>query len=95
MRVAHLLAAAGVAFGLLAGSASAQERPLKVVGPWEIAGIDPAQSGYIFSRMQVAETLVSVDADGKLTAGLEDPSWSGERGRADLALPPSRRSTFS
>ncbi|QEL23485.1 ABC transporter substrate-binding protein [Bosea sp. F3-2] len=53
----------------------AAAKPLKVVGPWEIAGIDPAQSGFVFSRMQVAETLVSVDIDGKLTGGLA-ASWA-------------------
>lgn len=76
MRINWSLAAL---FGLaLVGAASA--KPLKVVGPWEIAGIDPAQSGYVFSRMQIAETLVSVDADGKLTGGLAT-SWSaGEDG---------------
>ncbi|MCV9934779.1 ABC transporter substrate-binding protein [Boseaceae bacterium BT-24-1] len=56
---------------------AAEAKPLKVVGPWEIAGIDPAQSGYLFSRMQVAETLVSVDASGKLVGGLAS-SWSTE-----------------
>ncbi|MFE0758268.1 ABC transporter substrate-binding protein [Inquilinus sp. NPDC058860] len=75
MQVAHLVAAAGLALALLAGTASAQDRPLKVVGPWEIAGIDPAQSGYIFSRMQVAETLVTADSTGALAPALAE-SWS-------------------
>lgn len=56
-------------------SGAAAAKPMKIVGPWEIAGIDPAQSGFVFSRMQVAETLVSVDAAGKLIAGLAT-SWS-------------------
>jgi peptide/nickel transport system substrate-binding protein len=65
---------------LLSMTGLAMAKPLKVVGPWEIAGIDPAQSGYVFSRMQVAETLVSVDASGKLVGGLAS-SWStGEDG---------------
>ncbi|WEX90095.1 hypothetical protein PZN02_005449 [Sinorhizobium garamanticum] len=33
---------------------------LKVAGPWEITGIEPAQTGYVFSRLQVAETTASV-----------------------------------
>ena len=66
------VAIAGV---VLSMTGLATARPLKVVGPWEIAGIDPAQSGYVFSRMQVAETLVSVDADGRLAPGLAT-SWS-------------------
>ncbi|AOO85058.1 ABC transporter substrate-binding protein [Bosea vaviloviae] len=66
------VAAAFVGLSLIG---TVQAKPLKVIGPWEIAGIDPAQSGYVFSRMQVAETLVSVDADGKLIGGLAS-SWS-------------------
>ena len=64
-----------VAVALLSMTGIAAAKPLKVVGPWEIAGIDPAQSGFVFSRMQVAETLVSVDADGKLSVGLAT-AWS-------------------
>lgn len=67
--------AVSVAVAALSMTGIAAAKPLNVVGPWEIAGIDPAQSGYVFSRMQVAETLVSVDADGKQTAGLA-ASWS-------------------
>lgn len=63
------------ALAVLSMTGLATARPLKVVGPWEIAGIDPAQSGYVFSRMQVAETLLSVDAGGTLISGLA-ASWS-------------------
>jgi peptide/nickel transport system substrate-binding protein len=70
-----------VLIGLSAvGAASA--KPLKVIGPWEIAGLDPAQSGYVFSRMQVAETLVSVDATGKLAGGLATSWAASENGLA-------------
>jgi peptide/nickel transport system substrate-binding protein len=71
MRTARLTT---LLLGLLAAGV-AEARPLKVIGPWEIAGIDPAQSGFVFSRMQVAETLVSTDADGRLTPGLA-ASWT-------------------
>lgn len=73
MRVA--LFVAGVAIALSTLSGMAQERMLRVAGPWEIAGIDPAQSGYVFSRLQVAETLVSANATGKLMPGLAQ-KWS-------------------
>jgi peptide/nickel transport system substrate-binding protein len=73
MRVSLLVA--GVAMALSTLSSMAQERMLRVVGPWEIAGIDPAQSGYVFSRLQVAETLVSADATGKLIPGLAE-KWA-------------------
>ena len=49
---------------------SACAETLKVAGPWEIAGIEPAQTGYVFSRLQVAETLVTTDKQGTLAPGL-------------------------
>lgn len=48
----------------------AQAESLKVAGPWEITGIEPAQTGYVFSRLQVAETLVTTDKQGALVPGL-------------------------
>lgn len=53
----------------------AQAQALKIAGPWEIAGIEPAQTGYVFSRLQVAETLVTTDKEGKLAPGLAE-SWT-------------------
>ncbi|WP_245680375.1 ABC transporter substrate-binding protein [Alteromonas confluentis] len=46
--------------------------PDKIVisGPFEPVSYDPASSGYIFSRMQVIETLVDVNDDGTLRPGL-------------------------
>ena len=54
---------------------SLEAKDIKVIGPWEISGIEPTQSGFIFSRMQVAETLVSTDEKGNLIPGLAK-SWS-------------------
>ncbi|APO68956.1 dipeptide/oligopeptide ABC transporter substrate-binding protein [Rhizobium gallicum] len=48
---------------------------LKVAGPWEITGIEPAQTGYVFSRLQVAETLVTTDKQGTLSPSLAE-KWS-------------------
>lgn len=48
----------------------AAERSLDIVAPWEIEGVDPAAFGYVFSRMQVAETLVDTDNQGQLAPGL-------------------------
>lgn len=50
------------------------DRPLAVVAPWEIKGVDPSTSGFVFSRMRVAETLVDTDADGQPAPGLAT-SW--------------------
>ena len=43
--------------------------------PWEITSEDPSKSGYIFQRLQLAETLVDADEKGKLLPALAD-SWS-------------------
>lgn len=48
----------------------AAERSLDIVAPWEIKGADPATSGYVFSRMRVAENLVDTDNAGQLSPGL-------------------------
>ena len=72
-----LSALAGLALPLSAshaGDASA-DRTLEIVSPWEINGLQPASSGFVFQRMQVAETLVEVDHQGELTGGLAR-TWS-------------------
>ncbi|WHO77203.1 ABC transporter substrate-binding protein [Rhizobium sp. BT03] len=51
---------------------SAYAETLKVAGPWEITGIEPAQTGYVFSRLQVAETLVTTDKQGTLVPALAE-----------------------
>ncbi|MDX3928953.1 MAG: ABC transporter substrate-binding protein [Shinella sp.] len=69
-----------LALGASVPLGQAHAETLKIAGPWEIAGIDPAQTGYVFSRLQVAETLVTADREGKLVPGLAE-SWSvGEDG---------------
>ncbi|MEM7022904.1 MAG: ABC transporter substrate-binding protein [Pseudomonadota bacterium] len=56
--------------GLIAASASASERVLQVVSPWEVASTDPSKNGYIFARMQIAETLLDADDEGRPQPGL-------------------------
>lgn len=60
--------------------AAAQPPPFRVVAPWEIGGLDPARSGYVFTRMQVAETLVGTDDAGRLVPSLA-AGWSLDRDR--------------
>jgi peptide/nickel transport system substrate-binding protein len=68
------LAGAG-ALALPASRAAARGTPtLRIVGPWEIAGLEPATSGYLFTRLQVCETLVESDDAGRLQPGLAR-SW--------------------
>jgi peptide/nickel transport system substrate-binding protein len=45
-----------------------------VVGSWEMAGLEPSRSGFMFARMEVTETLLDVDDDGRLSAALAT-SW--------------------
>lgn len=47
---------------------------LTVVGPWEPTGLDPSRAGYMFTRMEVTETLLEVDDKGRLQPGLAS-SW--------------------
>ncbi|QFI66331.1 Oligopeptide ABC transporter, periplasmic oligopeptide-binding protein OppA [Sinorhizobium alkalisoli] len=64
-----------LALGASLSVSSAYAVVLKVAGPWEISGIEPAQTGYVFSRLQVAETLVTTDKVGGLVPGLAE-NWS-------------------
>lgn len=48
---------------------------MRIVSPWEITGLDPAQTGYFFTRLQVAETLVGAD-DGGLPQPALAASWT-------------------
>ena len=68
MKRRTLLASLAAAPGVLPGHARTQApvRTLRVVTPWEIGGLDPARSGYVFQRMQIAETLVGTDTAGAL-----------------------------
>jgi len=47
---------------------------LTVVGPWELTGLEPSRSGFMFTRMEVAQTLLDVDDQGRLRAGAAS-SW--------------------
>jgi peptide/nickel transport system substrate-binding protein len=45
-------------------------KTLSISGPWEVHSLDPSKNGYVFTRLQVAETLVTVDNQGALVPGL-------------------------
>lgn len=75
-----LLGAAAVALSplpvLVARQAVAQaSTTLRVVTPWEIASLEPSRAGYVFVRMQVAETLIGADDGGLPRPGLAT-AWS-------------------
>ncbi|WP_295549274.1 ABC transporter substrate-binding protein [uncultured Pseudacidovorax sp.] len=53
-------------------TATQPERPLQIVGPWELAGLAPAKSGHVFTRLQIAETLTDAQDDGTPLPGLAE-----------------------
>ncbi|MDP9891921.1 peptide/nickel transport system substrate-binding protein [Variovorax boronicumulans] len=77
-RRALQLLAAGPATAVAAASTallaqpSKARAPLQIVGPWEIAGLSPASSGHVFTRMQITETLMNASDDGMPLPGLAE-----------------------
>lgn len=72
-----LIASASGAAALAAPALMAQpvRAPLQIIGPWEITGLAPASSGFIFTRLQVTETLMNAGDDGTPLPGLA-ASWT-------------------
>ncbi|MGF1632180.1 MAG: ABC transporter substrate-binding protein, partial [Kiloniellaceae bacterium] len=64
-----------------ASLALAEEPVLTVVAPWEIKGFDPAVTGYAFTRMEVAETFVEVDEEGRPQPALARGWTSSDDGK--------------
>ena len=64
-------------FVLTAGQtlASQSDNTLVIVSPWEAKGIDPAISGFVFTRMGCVETLTTSDGKGGIEPKLAK-SWS-------------------
>ncbi|MYM81979.1 ABC transporter substrate-binding protein [Duganella sp. FT50W] len=60
-------AAADPGHGAIAPAAAGT---VTVVGPWELTGLEPSRSGYMFTRMEVAQTLLDVDDHGRLQPAL-------------------------
>ncbi len=50
--------------------APASRDTLTVVGPWELTGLEPSRGGYLFTRMEVAQTLLDADDQGRLQPSL-------------------------
>ena len=68
-------------------AAPTPENTVDIRGAFEFSSLDPTRSGFVFTRMQVLETLLNVDPQGNLTAGLAS-DWkvedSGKRWRFTL-----------
>ncbi|MDZ5621766.1 ABC transporter substrate-binding protein [Nocardioides bizhenqiangii] len=52
---------------------------LRVVGPFEIHSLEPTATSGFFTRLEVAETLVTADLEGNLAPGLAS-DWSPSQG---------------
>ena len=61
------------------------EGVLRVVSPWEIGTLDPSRGGYVFTRMQVTETLLGADDSGLPQPGLAT-SWAVSEDRLTWRL---------
>ncbi len=86
-----LLRAAGIAavmplpiVGVRPASAQAVT-VLRAVTPWEISSLEPSRAGYVFARMQVAETLIGAD-DGGLPRRALAIAWTMAEDRLSWRL---------
>lgn len=80
------------ALALMSVAAAAQQ-PLRVVAPWEVGSLEPSRSGYNFTRMQVAETLLGADDGGLPAPGLAT-SWTVSDDRLTWRLTLREGATF-
>lgn len=56
-------------------AAHAGDRVLTVAAPWEVSGADPSRAGYVFTRLEIAETLLDADGSGEPRPALAD-AWT-------------------
>jgi len=87
-RPRNFLAGALAALMTVASHAAvADDRVFDVVAPFEIGGLDPSISGFVFQRMQITETLLEADANGNPLPALAekwDVSADGKRWTFDI-----------
>ncbi|MFN4100600.1 MAG: ABC transporter substrate-binding protein [Pararhodobacter sp.] len=62
--------AAALALGLAAPLLAQSNATLAIVAPFEVLSSEPSTSGHIFTRMNIAETLVDADPEGRLLPAL-------------------------
>ncbi|MFI3014238.1 ABC transporter substrate-binding protein [Klebsiella aerogenes] len=70
-----LLSLFALALVSLQGCTDADKNEIVISGPFEAVSLAPEKVGYLFTRMQMMETLLNVEPDGSIVAGLAE-SWS-------------------
>ena len=70
-----LAAAVAVCATFAYANVNADDKVFDVVAPFEIVGLDPSVSGFIFQRMQITETLLEADPIGQPQPALAE-TWS-------------------
>ncbi|WP_299445060.1 ABC transporter substrate-binding protein [uncultured Phycicoccus sp.] len=66
---------------------------LRIAGPFEVHSLDPAVDGEVFTRLQVAETLVTSDIDGELAPALAT-DWSSSSDHTEWTFDLVEGATF-
>lgn len=69
-----------LAVSVFACTPNQQPDLLTVGGPFEFTSQDPARNGYVYTRMQVAESLLEVNPAGELMPGLATEWWMSDDG---------------
>ena len=89
------LAAAILSVSGCGGSAGGQapSDTLRIAGPFEVHSLEPAVDGEIFTRLQVAETLVTSDIKGELAPGLAT-TWSSSANHTEWHFDLVKGATF-
>ena len=88
-----LLASASLTACGGSSGAGARGDTLRVVGPFEVHSLDPIADGEIFTRLEVAETLVTADEQGRLAPGLAT-DWSSSDGDTTWTFTLPQGATF-
>jgi peptide/nickel transport system substrate-binding protein len=70
--VTQLLLLSAVVSTNMAVAQPTQSNTLSISAAFEFTSLDPSKNGFVFSRMQILETLLDVDADGLLIPALAD-----------------------
>ncbi|MBJ7539045.1 ABC transporter substrate-binding protein [Marinomonas sp. C1424] len=59
-----------VVYGSMSWAASSKENTLSISSAFEFTSLDPSKNGYIYTRMQLLETLLDVNSKGQLVPAL-------------------------